>query len=178
MRAIKMLIKQTPIEVAEGFWMLGTSEYPVFLFRDGDEGAIFEGGVGADAAVVAEQLAQLGISTDIVKQVFITHAHPDHVMAIPAFRDMFPNLRVCASQAAAKTLSIEKAIGFFGKIDGLLTESLINAGSVQDKHRPEPMTEKQIAVDEILADGDTITVGSVNINVITTPGHDDVSRAC
>ena len=48
-----MLIKDPPVEIADGLWMLGTSEYPVFLAFDQNEGIIFEGGVGADGPLVA-----------------------------------------------------------------------------------------------------------------------------
>ncbi len=170
-----MLIKDTPVEIADGLWMLGTSEYPVFLAMDQNEGAIFEGGVGADGPLVAEHLTRLDIAADSVKQVIITHAHPDHVMAVPAFRAMFEGVIVCASKTAAKTLAIEKAIGFFAKIDGILTESLIKAGSITEEHRPESLTENQITVDRILADGDTITVGGLKFDVLAMPGHSDCS---
>ena len=170
-----MLIKDPPVEIAEGVRMLGTSEYPVFLVTDGDEGAIFEGGVGAAGPVVKEQLGGLDVPAEIVKQIIITHAHPDHVMAVPAFRAMFPGVTVCASKAAAGTLSVDKTVRFFTKIDGMLTEALIKAGSIKDKHRPEPLTEKQIPVDNILTDGDTVTVGRRKFNVLATPGHSDCS---
>ena len=170
-----MLIKDPPVEIAEGLWMLGTSEYPVFLAMDQNEGAIFEGGVGADGPVVKEQLAGLDIAADLIRKVVVTHAHPDHVMAIPAFRAMFEGLTVCASKPAAKTLTIEKAVKFFAKIDGILTESLIKAGSITEKHRPELMTESQITVDRILAEGDTITVGGLKFEVLAMPGHSDCS---
>ena len=81
--------------------MLGPIEYPVFLAKGQDEAAIFEGGVGATAPVVAEQLAALDIGADIVKEIVVTHAHPDHVMAVGAFREMFSNAAVCASKIAA-----------------------------------------------------------------------------
>jgi len=170
-----MLIKDPPVEIAEGVRMLGTNEYPVFLVTDADEGAIFEGGVGAAGSLVKEQLAGLDVPTGIVKQIIVTHAHPDHVMAVPAFREMFSEATVCASKVAAGTLAVEKAVRFFAKIDGMLTEALIKAGSIKDKHRPEPLAEKQIAVDKILADGDTVTVGRRNFDVLATPGHSDCS---
>jgi len=52
-----------------------------------------EGGVGAMGKVLAGQLQELGIASDSVKQVIVTHAHPDHVMAVPAFRRMFSGRR-------------------------------------------------------------------------------------
>ncbi len=170
-----MLIKNPPAEVAEGLWMLGTNEYPVFLVTSGEQGAIFEGGVGAVGPVVAEQLAGLDIAADCVKQIIITHAHPDHVMAVPAFRAMFDGAVVCASKAAAEMLSVEKAVGYFAKIDGVLTEALIKAGSITEKHRPEPLAENKIPVDRILSDGDTVTVGELKFDCLATPGHSDCS---
>ena len=172
-----MVIKNPPAELADGVWMLGTNEYPVFLVISRNEGAIFEGGVGAVGSVVAEQLAELGIAGDCVKQIVITHAHPDHVMAVPAFRAMFAGAGVCASAKAAETLSMEKAVGYFCRIDGVLTEALIKAGSITDKHRPEPLKEKQIAVDRILSDGDTVTVGDMEFDCLATPGHSDCSMS-
>lgn len=170
-----MLIKNPPVEIAEGVRMLGTNEYPVYLVRDADEGAIFEGGVGAAGPVVKEQLAALDIPAEIVKKIIVTHAHPDHVMAVPAFREMFGAAEVCASKIAAGTLGVEKAVGFFKKIDGMLTEALVEAGSIKDKHRPEPLKDKQIAVDRVLADGDALTVGRRKFDVLATPGHSDCS---
>lgn len=170
-----MLIKNPPVEIAEGVRMLGTNEYPLYLVTDGDEAAIFEGGVGAIGPVVKEQLAGLDIACDIVKQIIVTHAHPDHVMAVPAFRRMFPNAKVCASEVAAGTLGLEKALGFFKKVDSMLTEALVEAGSIKDKHRPEPLEDKQIAVDKTLADGDKLTIGQRRFDVLATPGHSDCS---
>lgn len=170
-----MLIKDPPLEIADGFLMLGTNEYIIYLAESGDEAVVFEGGVGAVGPVVAEQIAELAIASDIVKQIIITHAHPDHVMAVPKLCEVFGSAKVCASQAAAGTLQIEKAIGFFTKIDGMLTEALLKAGSIAERHRPKPLRENRIGVDQILAEGDTVTVGDTSFNCLATPGHSDCS---
>jgi len=169
-----VLIQNPPVQVTDHLWMLGTNAYPLFLYR-GDEGAtIFEGGVGAMGPLLLEQLDGLGIAKDSVKQVVVTHAHPDHVMAVPLFRQAFPDVTVLASAAAAKTLSIEKAVGFFAKVDGMLTQSLLQAGLIADRHRPQPLAAPQIAVDRILKEGDTVAVGGgVAFQVLETPGHSD-----
>jgi glyoxylase-like metal-dependent hydrolase (beta-lactamase superfamily II) len=57
----------------------------------------------------------------------------------------------------------------------MLTEALMKAGSITEKHRPQPYTEKQIPVDRVLAEGDTVTVGRRTFNVLSTPGHSDCS---
>ncbi len=170
-----MLIKDPPVEISDGLWMLGTNEYPVFLVSSGGEAAVFEGGVGALGTVVECQLAGTGVAAEAVKRIIVTHAHPDHVMAVPAFRALFGEATVCASKAATATLQVEKAVRFFGKIDGMLTEALIKAGSVDDSHRPQPLAEHQIAVDRVLVEGDVVDVGDMKFAVLETPGHSDCS---
>ena len=115
-----MLIEETPCELSPYVWMLGTAAYPVYLVRGGREGAVIEGGISALGPLLKQQLHELGVGPQYVRQAVITHAHPDHVMAIPALREMFPGLSVLASGVAAATLTSEKAIAFFRQIDSFL----------------------------------------------------------
>jgi glyoxylase-like metal-dependent hydrolase (beta-lactamase superfamily II) len=166
-----MLIKDPPVAVADGLWMIGTNEYPAFLVQDQGQAAIFEGGVSAIVPRVRDQLSQLGVTHDSVKQLVITHAHPDHVMAVPGYRILFPDVTVSASQAAGATLAVEKAVRFFGKIDGMLTQALVKAGSVAEAPGAPALAENQIPVDRSLAEGDEIIVGDRKFAVLATPGH-------
>jgi glyoxylase-like metal-dependent hydrolase (beta-lactamase superfamily II) len=170
-----MLIKNPPVAIVDDLWMLGTNQYPLYVVKGDGEVAVFEGGVGAMGKVLGEQLQQLGIAADAVKQVIVTHAHPDHVMAVPAFRAMFPGAAVLGSAIAAKTLAAEKAIAAFCDIDQMLTGSLLASGTIREEHRPEPLAEKQIAVDRMLKEGDTVAVGRLSFTVLETPGHSDCS---
>jgi len=170
-----MLIKDPPVAIVDDLWMLGTNQYPLYLVKGDGEAAVFEGGVGAMGKVLAEQLRRLGVAGDAVKQVVVTHAHPDHVMAVPAFRVMFPGAAVLGSAVAAKTLAAEKAIAAFCDIDQMLTGSLLASGTIHEEHRPEPLKEKQIAVDRVLKEGDAVAVGRLSFTVLETPGHSDCS---
>ncbi|MBN2476620.1 MAG: MBL fold metallo-hydrolase [Pirellulales bacterium] len=170
-----MQITSPPAPLTDNLWMLGSAAYPLYLFQDGNEAAIVEGGTGAMGPLLAQQLDDLGIAPETVNQVIVTHAHPDHVMAVPKFREMFPGVSVSASQAAAGTLSIEKALAFFGKMDQALTGALLNAGVITEAHRPEPLAENRIAIDRTLQEGDTIRIGRVELDVLETPGHSDCS---
>ncbi len=145
-----MLVQNPPVAMFDDFWMLGTKEYPLYLAKDGGEAALFEGGVGAVGKLLPQQLEALGVPGDSVRQVVVTHAHPDHVMAIPLFRALFPGVRVAASSVAAQTLAAEKAIAAFRDIDEALTGFLLRSRSIREEHRPEPLAEKKIAVDRLL----------------------------
>jgi glyoxylase-like metal-dependent hydrolase (beta-lactamase superfamily II) len=170
-----MLIKNPPVALADNLWMLGTSAYPLYLVRGEREAALFEGGIGAMGKMLGEQLQQLGIPGESIKQVVVTHAHPDHVMAVPIFRSMFPGVAVLASAAAAKTLGIEKAIAAFCDVDRALSGALVKMGSIGDRHRPEPLAERQIAIDRLLKEGDAVAVDGHSFTVLETPGHSDCS---
>ncbi len=170
-----MLIKETPVALTEELWMLGTAAYPLFLFTGEQEAVIFEGGTGAMGPLLREQMETLNLDPSLVKQAVVTHAHPDHVMAVPLFRELFPGVEVLASEAAAGTLSVEKAISFFCQIDEALNDALIKAGTISQRHRPQPLAEMQIAVDRLIKEGDAITVDGAAFNVLEMPGHSDCS---
>ncbi|MBE3100144.1 MAG: MBL fold metallo-hydrolase [Planctomycetes bacterium] len=171
-----MLIKDPPAAVTPHLVMLGTNEYPLFLYKGEREGTIFEGGVGAMGPLLLEQMQGLGIGRDFVRQVVVTHAHPDHVMAVPLFREAFPGIQVLASEAAARTLSAAKAIAFFRQVDEALTGALAKAGRITEAHRPRPLAEDRIPVDRIVREGDVVAVDAgVAFRVLETPGHSECS---
>jgi len=170
-----MLIDTPPVAVTENLWMLGTRAYPLYLYRTDGEAILFEGSVGAMARLVAEQIDGMGIDRASVRQLVITHAHPDHVMAVPRLRAIFPDLAVLASETAARTLASEKAVGFFAQIDEMITGSLVAREIIGAEQRPEPFAEKGIAVDRTIAEGDLVTVGPASFEVLQTPGHSDCS---
>lgn len=169
-----MLIKDPPVEIARNLWMLGTTAYPFYLYRGADGGTLFEGGIGPSGPVLREQLAQLGLAGAYLKQLVVTHAHPDHVMAIPLVRELSPGIKVWASEIAAQTLANEKAVGFFCKLDDALAGALTQAGLVAAEQRRSPLAENRIAVDQVLKEGDLLTVDQdVQFQVLATPGHSD-----
>ncbi|MHC4405298.1 MAG: MBL fold metallo-hydrolase [Planctomycetota bacterium] len=170
-----MLIRNPPVQVSDYLWMLGTDAYPLYLIRGEVESAIVEGGVGSMGPLVLEQMDQLAMPKDAVRLVIITHAHPDHVMAVPLFREAFPGIAVLASEIAAKTLSAEKAVSFFCQIDDALTGSLTEAGLITGAHRPKHPDDMRITVDRALKEGDTVAVDGITLEVLETPGHSDCS---
>lgn len=166
-----MFVRNPPVELADSLVMLGTNEYPIYLVKGDGRSTLFEGGIGAMGPVVAGQVETLGVDAASVRTIVVTHAHPDHVMAVPKLREIFPNASVCASKIAAGIMSSDKAIGFFCKIDQALTGALLAAGSIDESHKPEPLAEMKIAVDDVIGDGDEVG----GFTVIETPGHSDCS---
>jgi glyoxylase-like metal-dependent hydrolase (beta-lactamase superfamily II) len=169
-----VLIQEIPAQVADNLWMLGSYEYPLYLFWGDGEAALFEGGTSAVGPLVCRQLEELGVGREMLTQMVIPHAHPDHVMAVPLFREVFPNLTVLASQPAAATLAMEKAIAQFCQVDDAITDALLRAGSITQQPR-RPLAENRIAVDRTLKEGDAVAVAGVAFQVLETPGHSECS---
>ncbi len=169
-----MFTPDPPAEITDDLLMLGTSQYPLFLLGGH---TIIEGGTGAMGALLDEQMQRLGIDKGGVKQVVIPHGHPDHVMAVPILRELFPGVTVLASEIAAGTLCAERAMAFFCDVDGQLTESMLKGGLIAESHCPKPLEEMQIPVDAHLAEGDVIDAGGIKLNVLHTPGHSDCSHS-
>jgi glyoxylase-like metal-dependent hydrolase (beta-lactamase superfamily II) len=163
------------VEVAAGLWMLGTTAYPLYLVKGRREGAIVEGGISALGPLLFRQMEQLGVGAEFMRQLVITHAHPDHVMAVPLLRERFPGIKVLASQIAATTLAGERTLAFFLKIDDALTASLCRSGAISDADRLQPSGPPSIAVDRIIQEGDAIEVEDIAWKVLATPGHSDCS---
>ncbi len=171
-----MLIQDPPVQILDRLWMLGTTGYPIYLYRGRQDDTMFEGGIGPVAAVLGQQLQDLDVPADRVRRLIVTHAHPDHVMAVPAMKDACPNIEVLASPIAARTLAAEKAVSFFAKMDDALTGSLIGLGLATEEQRRAPLSENRIAVDREVKEGDTIEVDEgLAFQVIETPGHSDCS---
>jgi len=164
-----MFVNDPPVEITDSLVMLGTNLYPMYLARNGEKSILFEGGIGPMGPLVSQQIAALGIAPASVATIVVPHAHPDHVMAIPALRRTFPNAAVCASKVAAGVMGTERAISFFCKIDQALTAALLEAGTIDESHKPEPLSEMKIPVDTTIGDGDTVG----RFAVIETTGHSD-----
>jgi glyoxylase-like metal-dependent hydrolase (beta-lactamase superfamily II) len=170
-----LLIENPPVEIADRLWMLGSTAYPLYLVKGTHEGAIIEGGISALGPLLFRQMEALGIAVGFVRQLVITHAHPDHVMAVPLLRERFAGLKVLASPVAAATLAAEKAIAFFRQIDEALTASLRRSGAIPEADRPQPAEAAPIAVDRVIAEGDEVAVEDMVWTVLATPGHSDCS---
>ncbi len=171
-----MLITQVPNQLADRFWMLGNEAYPLYLYANAEQASVLEGGISAVGPVLVEQIEARGLAPNGLTKLVVTHAHPDHVMAIPWLRQKYPQLKVVASQTAADTLANPKALAFFAKIDAALAESLRQAGRLAQPAAAVPTEPELFAVDEVVRQGDTIEVAAeVTFQVLETPGHSPCS---
>jgi len=162
-------IRYKPVAVTTSFCRLGTPPFPAYLSL-GDYGMIIEGGTGATATIIIEQIKELGIEPERIKYLVLTHTHSDHIGAVPHLKKLWPHLKIVASQVAAKLLKSEKMIKEFLHMDHSLAEIMVSKGEITKL--PPKLENYAFAVDTVVKEGDRLDLGSGIVwTIYDTPGH-------
>jgi glyoxylase-like metal-dependent hydrolase (beta-lactamase superfamily II) len=154
-------------QVADGVTMVdtlmtGEPEFNAVYVLTGEEPALIETGPGADLALVLEALDRLGIGSDDLAHIVVTHIHLDHAGGAGALAERFPTATVWVHErgaphladptkliaSTARTYGEDRMRSFFGET------------------RPVPASRVRA-----ISDGDRIRLGTRELDVLHTPGH-------
>jgi glyoxylase-like metal-dependent hydrolase (beta-lactamase superfamily II) len=163
-------------KVSEKVYLLGDPYYQVYLVR-GERCALVETGLSYTAAKVVSQLAELGISSEEINYLIITHAHFDHTCGAPGLQRAFPNLQTLASPIAAKVLAKEKVVAGHYIEDKSVVDTLLTKGIIEqyDTSFQPPLT---IEIDVVMDEGNVLDLGNgCTLNFYLTPGHSPCSMS-
>jgi glyoxylase-like metal-dependent hydrolase (beta-lactamase superfamily II) len=153
-------------EVKDGFFVVGSSHYPVYLLK-GKKPVLFDGGLALLGRIYREAITDL-LKNDSPRMVFITHVHFDHCGAVPYLKRAFIGLEAAASQKAKDILKRPNAIKLIRELNEgakkVLTE-FDEAGFVREPFEP-------YEVERVLRDGDRVDLeDGLTVRVLATPGH-------
>jgi len=143
---------------AAGFSITHPRDSHVYLVADGAEAVLIDAGAGVDVGPILSEIDRSGVPRDAVQRIFITHAHADHSGGASALGRAV-GARVSASPEVARYLrdGDERAASF---------DRMKQPGGYPDDYSFRACKE----VGE-LADGQRLTVGSLQLEVLATPGH-------
>ena len=165
-----MIIDQ-PGKVTGTITLLGKEENCVYLVDGGDACAILGGGLAAIIPDIEEQLATMGMDEKRIKSLVILHSHFDHCGIVPYFKKKWPWVELVASERARTLFSTPKALATIEKFNMRHLEETLPHVDPGDLC----IDGFTIEVEKVVGDGDVLSCGNVNLQVLETPGHSTCS---
>ena len=154
-------------EVASGITAIdtfygGRERYTAAYLLEGDEPAIVETGPTTSVEPVVAGLERLGVATDDLAHIVVTHIHLDHAGGVGVLAERYPSATIWVHERGAPHLAdpaklVASATMIYGE-----TQMARLFGEV----RP-------VATDRLraLVDGDRIDLGGRVLDATATPGH-------
>jgi metallo-beta-lactamase class B len=144
-----------PLRIVGPIHYVGTRELGAYLITTPEGHMLLDGAVPSSAPLIEASIRALGFKPEEIRLLLITHAHFDHVGTLAHFKKL--------SGAAVAVMAPDvELLASGGKTDYLFAK--------QPKFHFEPVT-----ADRVLKDGDTVSLGGVQLTGRLTPGH---TRGC
>ena len=141
-----------------------TSSVSTHLVIIGDSVGMVDAGIWAVGPELWEKVSS---TVESLEFVFLTHAHFDHVGAIPYLKKTLPNLKIVSGRLTAELLSDKDFVETLREKNILASKAL---GQELDCSSSEWF--KSLQVDITLSDGDSVNLGeNVEVKLFETPGH-------
>jgi hydroxyacylglutathione hydrolase len=144
-----------------GFDLTDAFDCHVYLVDGGQELALVDVGAGMGAEAIVDNVRRAGFDPKRIRHLILTHAHGDHAGGAARMHRLLDDPTVYLSHAVADFLR-------HGNEQGVSLDVAKQAGIYPPDYALEPCN-----VDVDLADGQTIGVGELTVQVLDTPGHSD-----
>lgn len=131
----------------------------VYLLSDGKQAALIDGGSGLDTWTITQNIIETGVKPESISSILVTHAHGDHGGGIRDFQEMFPGIRVYASEGEKRLLE-----------QGTEEELGLVAAKRKGAY-PQDYQYKHCKVDEVVTNEEVLMIGAIRVTAILVPGH-------
>ena len=144
---------QAPFHVYGNTYYVGTGGLGAVLIDTGEGLVLLGGGLPQSAALIADNIRQLGYAPEDIRMIGISHAHYDHVGGIAALQRI-SGATVVAQPNAAESLRAGALLPDDPQFGGLNGQTF-------------PAVDKVISMHH----GTEFEIGDVVLTLIETPGH-------
>lgn len=128
----------------------------VYLVYDGNDWIIIDIGYEETVDEIVELIRQMDFPLSSCQAIVATHADVDHIQGLARLKQILRST-VAGHKLASEALAQGDRIKTFADI------------SAQNIHLPMP----PVKIDQLIDEGDTLKVGSLELEVWLTPGHTD-----
>ncbi len=142
-----------PFHIIDNVYYVGTAGLAAYLFKTQDGLILLDGALPESAPQIEAHIQQLGFKLSDVKIILNSHAHYDHSGGLAQLK----------KNTGARLHAME------GDVSALEGGFYLGSESEPDKGTPP------VKVDQVLHDGDTVSLGGVTLKAHLTPGH---TRGC
>ena len=165
---------EKPGPVTDRITLLGRRESCVYLLDGQDEAVILGGGMTCVAPDLFSQIQAFGIDPEKIRRLIIHHSHFDHVGLVPCLKARWPWLKITASARAKAQLQRPEVVAAIVSLNRMLLP-----GDDRDLSAclDDCLELGAIPVDEVLADGDILSCGDLDLLALAVPGHSSCSMA-
>jgi metallo-beta-lactamase class B len=143
-----------PFRIYGNTWYVGTDGLASILIETGDGLVLIDGGLPQSAARIVANIRKLGFDPLGIRAILVSHPHFDHTGGVHALQRM-TRADVFTSGSGAATL----------------TSGRLQAGDPQFVAASDADSFPPIGNVVAVGDGESVTVGSVSIRAVHTPGH-------
>ncbi len=141
-----------------GFQMTHPLDCNVYLIDGGTEWALIDAGSGIAPELIVKNIEASGAPMSKVTKLLLTHIHGDHAAGARYFAENY-NMEVITAEEAAPWMEA-----------GDTEKNSIDAAKEAGVY-PNDFVFPACPVAQGVVEGDEITVGSVALSVLDTPGH-------
>lgn len=142
-----------PFHIIDNVYSVGTGGLASYLFKTEDGLILLDGALPESAPLIEAHIQKLGFKLSDVKIILNSHAHYDHSGGLAQLK----------KDTGARLYAME------GDVSALEGGFYLGSESETDMGAPP------VKVDQVLHDGDTVSLGGVTLKAHLTPGH---SRGC
>jgi metallo-beta-lactamase class B len=144
---------QAPFNVYGNTWYVGTAGLSAVLVTGPQGHILLDGGLPQSATLIEQNIAALGFRVQDIKLIVNSHAHFDHAGGIAELQRASGAV-VAASPASARGLELGTNVADDPQFDAA-----------------HPVHFAKVARVKRVADGDTLSVGPLQLTAHFTPGH-------
>ena len=142
-----------------------TPEYygSCYVVRDPENAILFDPGMAWHAPQTIAKVRD-ACQGRVLRAIYLTHSHYDHISALPYFKKAWPGVPVYAAAYVQKVLGKASARATMKKLS---EDAALSNGTTL----PEGFDEDLLTVDLAIADGDTFDFGEIHMEAVECIGH-------